>query len=171
MSEGSDTAHTGPVSNAGLVTTTNLTPASSTTVPMTGVVSHGPHPVPLLSIPTHSNGHIPTPGGVQVGTSNASDSNNTLQPKIPPLMGIRPDTFPSLPPPPPVQLPTTLPPSSGTTSHSTAAEVTGTTDGPPRMEDSQPLPQRKAQEFDHDEDSDGEDGKGEGDTLGQEDLV
>lgn len=158
MSEGSGTAHSGPVSNAGPISA-NLIPASS--VPAAGVMPQLPHPVPLLSISSHSNGNIPTAQGVQVGTTSSGVPNN-IQPKIPPLMGIRTDT---LPPPPPVQLPTTVPPSESTGDKSVVAE------GPPRVEEPLRL-QKRAQGGDLEDDSDGEtDGKGEGGPLSQEDLV
>ena len=168
MSEGSDTAHGGPVSNTGLVAT-NLTPASS--VPLTGVAPQLPHPVPLLSTPSHSNGHGPTttPQGVKVSTSISGDPNN-LQPKIPPLMGIRTDTFPTtLPPPPPVQLPNTVA-SRGTSQITTGEMSWQTRDGAPRLEELPPS-QRRGQELDHQEESDGEEGKGEGESISQEDLA
>ena len=80
-------------------------------------------------------------------------------------MGIRPDTY-TLPPPPPVQLPTTV--SSGSSQPS--GEMAVTSAGPPRMEEP-PHFQSKAQGSDHEEDSDGDDGKGESDSISQEDLV
>lgn len=151
MSEGSGTAQGGPVSNPG--TASNLTPAAaSSAAPVTGMAaSQQPVvPVPLLSIPTPSNGPTISPQA----TSGAGDPNNLQQPKIPPLMGIRTDT---LPPPPPVQLPTAL-------STHTTGEVSVASDGAPKLGEP-PRLQSKTQELDHDEDSDGEDGKGEGDPA------
>ena len=165
MSEGADTAHSAPVSNAGLVTT-NLTPASS--VPMTGVAPQPPHPVPLFSIPSHSNSHIPIQGGAaQVSSVNVGDPNNP-QPRIPPLMGIRPsDTFiNTLPPHPPVHVPATVPPSGIS---QTTGEMSATPGGGPRLE-GPPQLQRRGQELDHDEDSDGEDSRG-GEPISQKDLA
>lgn len=152
MSEGPDTSHGGPVSNTGLQATNNLTPAASSATTVTGVVaSQPPAPVPLLSIPTHSNG-TSTSTQQQQATSGAGDPKNIQQPKIPPLMGIRTDT---LPPPPPVQLPSTV-------STHTTSEMSVSTDGGPKLV-GPPHLQSKIQHLDHDEDSDGDDGKGEGD--------
>ena len=154
MSEGPDTAHGGQVSNTGLETANNLTPAASSAAPVTGVVASQPlPPVPLLSIPTHSNGTT-TSTPQQQATSGAGDPNNIQQPKIPPLMGIRTDT---LPPPPPVQLP------SAVSTHITG-EMSVTADGAPKLGEP-PRLQSKTQDLDHDEDSDGDDGKGEGDPA------
>ena len=166
MSSGADTTHSGPVSNAGLVTT-NLTPASS--VPMTGVAAQPLHPIPLLSIPSNSNGHVPTttPQGVQVSTVSSGDLNNNFQPKIPPLMGIRTDH--TLPPPPPVKLPTTV--ASGGTSQAVTGEVSQKKLGGAPRPGEPPHSQKKVQEMDHEEESEGEDDKGEGDSISQEDLV
>jgi hypothetical protein len=105
-----------------------------------------PPPVPLLSILTPSNGSTTS----TQATGGAGDPNNLQQPKIPPLMGIRTDT---LPPPPPVQLP------SATSTHTTGG-VSVASDGAPKLGEPPHL-----QELDHDEDSDGEDGKGEGDPA------
>lgn len=154
MSEGPDTAHSGPVSNTG--SANNLTPAAaSSAAPVTGMAaSQQPlAPVPLLSILTPSNG-LTTSTQQQQATSGAGDPNNLQQPKIPPLMGIRTDT---LPPPPPVQLPSTV-------STHTTGEVSVASDGAPKLGEP-PRLQSKTQELDHDEDSDGDDGKGEGDPA------
>lgn len=155
MSEGSGTAHSGPVSNTG--TASNITPAAVATAslaaPVTGMAAsqQPPPPVPLLSIPTPSNG----PSTSTQAASGAGDPNNLQQPKIPPLMGIRTDT---LPPPPPVQ----LPPAPST--HTTGG-VSVASDGAPKMGEPPRLQSSKTLELDHDEDSDGEDGKGEGDPA------
>lgn len=154
MSAGPDAAHGGPVSNTGLKTT-KLTPAAVTTsVAMAGVVPHLPAPVPLLSVPTHSNG--PTITSTQQQAASGSGDPNNLQFKIPPLMGIRTDT---LPPPPPVQLP------SAVSTHTTSGGATG---GVPKV-GNPPRLQSKTQELDHDEDSDGDDGKGG--ESGAQDVV
>lgn len=153
MSEGPSTAHGGPVSNTG--TANNLTPA---TAPMMAAPQQQPpvH-VPLLSIPTPSNGSTTS----TQATSGAGDPNKLQQPKIPPLMGIRTDT---LPPPPPVQLPSTVAISSTPTP--TAGEKVSVAggDGAPKLGDP-PRLQSKTQVLDQDEDSDGDDGKGEGDPA------
>ena len=75
-------------------------------------------------------------------------------------MGIRTDT---LPPPPPVQLPSTV-------STHTSGDMSVASDGAPRLE-GPPHLQNKTQELDHEEDSDGEDGKGEGAPASQGDIM
>ena len=82
-------------------------------------------------------------------------------------MGIRTDH--TLPPPPPVELPTTV--ASGGTSQAVSGEVSKKKlSGTPRPEEASHS-QKKAQEVDHEEESEGEEDKGEGDSISQEDLV
>ena len=163
MSEGSGTAYSGPVSNAGPMSA-NLTPSLTAGVPATGVTSQLLQPVPLLSIPSHPNGHISTAQSIQGGTTSGGPPSN-LQPKIPPLMGIRTDT---LPPPPPVKLPAPAVPPGGSTGEKSA----GAKESPKGSE--LPPPQKKAHgggDEDEDSDGEGEGGKGERGPLSQEDLV